>query len=165
VGQATPDAKGNAEYLVYNWTQTPAKMLSRVNPGTAATPFPQTPLYRGAAEAASQRFNLTMRPVEDLNNVLFTSWFEESGNVISIQQPVLENAVAFSEWDTVQIMGAEFSSQPTPPEELPTTRYGFAQNTFTWLSRTGLSVRLAFNDPHFGPTQGRFIIMSKSRSA
>lgn len=170
VGQATPNSAGNAEYLTYNWTQTPNEndILSRVNPGGAsgAPSFPQTPLYRGGTEAspaASQRYNLTMKPTNDLNNVLFTSWFEGVGNVISLQQPVLENVTPFSAWVTNQSLGAEFSSQPSTANP-PITRFGFAQGTATWLSRTGLSVRIAFNDPAFNSFQGRFIVMSKSRS-
>jgi hypothetical protein len=170
VGQAQPGSDGNAQYLVMDWAtipydrQTNALLIrATVDPGKGQPePFTQTPMYR-APSGQSQRYNVTMDSTNNDNNLLFTTWNNAAGDVISIQNPLGNDAQPFSKFETVQNLGAGVSSQAAT---IPgTTRVGFGQGTNTWLSRTGLTVRLTTNDPAWSNGQGRVIIWSKIRSS
>jgi len=170
VGQATPASNGNAQYLVYPWVTLPydtssdsLKLTSTMKPGgESAEPFKQTPLYRGGSGAPSQRYNLTVKDTNNNNNLLVTTWYNEAGDVISIQNPLKDATQPFTDFITIQNIGAGVSSQvATDP---PVTKTGFAQDTNTWLSRTGLTIRLTTNDPKANAGQGRIIVWSKARS-
>lgn len=166
VAQGSPDSKGNAFYNAYEWTPTPFSASSSTiptvgiaRPGEAAEPFQQTPQYP-ADGSPSQTYNTVMIPTQNKSNVLFTTWNKNPGDVITLQDPSELGNHQNSEFKTLQNIGASLSSGGGAT---PRTRFGFGQGTGTWLSRTGLTVRLVTNDPLGDSGRGRIIIWSKVR--
>ena len=94
--------------------------------------------------------------------MLATSWYYPGpADVISIQEATGPTDQPYSEFGLVQSLGAGYSSQtPSSPNQ---TMVGFAQNTGTWISRTGATVRLAFNDPCRQGNSGRIVILTRRR--
>lgn len=169
IGQASPDQAGNAQYFVSKWSPTPnnpsnnkLNVLSVLSPGSELTSdFPQQPLYR-ATGGTAQRYNTNVAPIGTQNELLVRTWFNETANVISVQNPLVDPADPYSQFKTVQNLGSSVSSQN--PSNPPDTKVGFGQNTDTWFSRTGLTLRLVTNDPDYSNNSGRFIIWAQKQT-
>lgn len=169
IGQASPNNAGNAQYFVSKWSPTPnnpsnnkLNVLSILSPGSELTSdFPQQPLYR-ATGGTAQRYNTDVAQVGTQNEVLVRTWFNETANVISVQNPLVDPSEPYSQFKTVQNLGASVSSQN--PSNPPDTKIGFGQGTDTWFSRTGLTLRLVTNDPDYSNNSGRFIIWAQKQT-
>lgn len=169
IGQASPNNAGNAQYFVSKWSPTPnnpsnnkLNVLSILSPGSELTSdFPQQPLYR-ATGGTAQRYNTDVAQVGTQNEVLVRTWFNETANVISVQNPWVDPSEPYSQFKTVQNLGASVSSQN--PSNPPDTKIGFGQGTDTWFSRTGLTLRLVTNDPDYSNNSGRFIIWAQKQT-
>jgi hypothetical protein len=160
----------NAKFYVYNWVPQPFSngsltLLTTIDPATwSSAPFLQTDVY--PISTITNRYNLFSQAINDDNQVLVTTWYNNLGNVISIVDPIVPNQAPYSVFIPIQNIGTDYSSQ-TSSLTIPMTRIGFAQNTNTWISRTGLTTRLAFNDPLYanGTILGRIIILSRLRKS
>lgn len=167
VGQGEPNASGNASFLVFDWTPNPfsggkLSPIGTLNPASEApsASFPLTGLY--PVSPAGLRYNQGVQLVDDgSNQLLATSWYYPGpGDVISLQD-VAGTTDPYSQFSLVQTLGASYSSQT--PTSLEQGLVGFAQNTATWVSRTGASVRMAFNDPAHNHNAGRLVVLTRKR--
>lgn len=168
IGQGEPKS-GNAVYLVLDWVASPLANGGVLSPlatlapsvGSPTGEFPLTPLYPVSAEGT--RYNQGVQLIDDgSNQLLVTTWYQPApADVISIQKTAGSSDDPFSAFALVQTLGAGYSSQASGSPVLSWT--GFAQTTATWLSRTGASVRLLFNDPFRGGNAGRLIILTRQR--
>jgi len=159
----------NAQFFVYEWLQQPFSNGQLIRLGTIPTDpnhplFLQTDLY--PISVSTLRFNLFGQELNDDNLIMITTWYDQKGDVISIQDPIVPKEQPDSKFSPIQNIGNDFSSQAS----IDLTRCGFGQYTNTWLSRTGKTVRMAINDPFFLDStssyyQGRIIILTKSRTS
>jgi len=179
IGQSSPDPQGYCVFQVYQWSATPydsgkqcLTLWGSLNPSVEASDlFPQTPFSpfpNNIPNSITLRFNSNLQTIDDGSNQLIaTSWYTGSpSNLISTQTPLSKDA-PLKTFTTIQALGSNFDSVITSaaPDraQIYMSRLGFAQCTQNWLSRSGLTVRLAFNDP-YSPTFGRFIVLTRNRS-
>lgn len=169
VGLSTQTGSTNGpQFPVYNWSEFPVindvlVRKSTIYPQTTLVPFSQSNTYPAATVTPplnTLRYNMNIETTQDSDNILLSTWFRGSGNVVSIQNPNPD----YSTFGAVQNLGESYSSDTTSSPLK--SRFGFAQSTSTWVSRTGFSVRLAVNDPNYvdpvSKKVGRFIVFSKS---
>jgi len=160
---------GVAKYLAFAWTALP-NAADPKNPGNlviqgivdSSPPIGQTPLFPTPGAFNVQK-RIYMMNLNDAESILFSTWDYQVKDVISIQQPFESGTSPFTKSVTLQTLGSTYSSQNS--SDTATSFIGFGQSIGSWVSRTGISVRLAFNDPDYNNRQGRCIILVKARSA
>ncbi len=149
----------------YTWNKNPivSSVLTRQGTIQPGNNFLQTPVFP-APNAIATRYNFLIKEINDGGTILVTTYNNQKGDVISIQLPTSgANVLPYSSFTTIQNIGSEYYT-PIPTGLVTQTWYGFGQFTDTWISRSGLTVRLAFNDPDYFGRKGRIIILTKARS-
>lgn len=182
VGQGVPEPQSNAglpglgTFLVLPWVSSPNANGGNLNPTSvlkptagAAAPFLLSDMYPLSAEGL--RYNQGVQLINDgSNQLLATSWFAPApADVLSVQTPSggsssgSGSSSQFASFELVQSLGAGYSSQSaaSPQQSL----VGFGQIAGTWLSRTGASVRLVFNDPSHNSNSGRLVVLTRKRQS
>jgi len=163
-----PDKQVN--FPVYRWDKNPVQnnqIIDRTTTIAPTAPFVQSNLYPvSSVTDVNLRYNMTLFDSSDGNDLILTVWNSETGNnVISVQNPFISGKAPYSQYETVQNLGADISTATPDATSFlhnPQTRTGFGQGTNTWTSRTGLSVRLLTNDPNFNNGSGRFVVYTKN---
>lgn len=167
VGQGQPNKKSECTFLVYNWAAapfqdsqlTPIGTIDPTNTGATA-PFSMTAMY----PINTLRYNQGVKTIADgSNQLLATSWYcPAQADVIAVMNLGDDSFTSFT---AAQTLGSGYSSQ-TPvacTSSGSQSLVGFAQGTYTWISRTGATVRLATNDPYHAGGSGRIIIFTRKR--